>query len=92
MRCPSPLAFLDSHAADSAEGNRMTDGNLHDSVAGDTPEKTHGKLHDLGASLVEYALLVALIAVVCIGAITMFGTGGQNSLDHSTNSIVTATN
>ena len=29
-----------------------------------------------GASLVEYALLVALIAVVCIAAITLFG---QNS-------------
>jgi pilus assembly protein Flp/PilA len=27
-----------------------------------------------GASLVEYALLVALIAVVCIGAITILGT------------------
>ncbi|MEI2639448.1 MAG: Flp family type IVb pilin [Microthrixaceae bacterium] len=26
-----------------------------------------------GASLVEYALLVALIAVVCIGAVTMLG-------------------
>lgn len=28
---------------------------------------------DLGASLVEYALLLALIAVVCIGAISFFG-------------------
>ena len=27
-----------------------------------------------GASLVEYALLVALIAVVCIAAVTMLGT------------------
>ena len=26
-----------------------------------------------GASLVEYALLVALIAVVCIGAVTVLG-------------------
>ncbi len=26
-----------------------------------------------GASLVEYALLVALIAVVCVGAVTMLG-------------------
>jgi pilus assembly protein Flp/PilA len=26
-----------------------------------------------GASLVEYALLVALIALVCIGAVTMLG-------------------
>ncbi len=28
-----------------------------------------------GASLVEYALLVALIAVFCIGAIELLGTG-----------------
>ncbi len=28
---------------------------------------------DRGASLVEYALLVALIAVVCLGAVTLLG-------------------
>ena len=28
---------------------------------------------EVGASLVEYALLVALIAVVCIAAVTMIG-------------------
>ena len=28
---------------------------------------------EIGASLVEYALLVALIAVVCIAAVTMIG-------------------
>ena len=28
-----------------------------------------------GASLVEYALLVALIAVVCIGAVTVLASG-----------------
>jgi len=31
-----------------------------------------------GASLVEYALLVALIAVVCIGAITLLGGNVQS--------------
>jgi pilus assembly protein Flp/PilA len=31
-----------------------------------------------GASLVEYALLVALIAVVCIGAITLLGEGARD--------------
>ena len=31
-------------------------------------------LADRGASLVEYALLIALIAVVCIGAVTFIGT------------------
>jgi len=35
------------------------------------------RAHDRGASLVEYALLVALIAVVCIGAVTFLG-GGTN--------------
>ena len=28
---------------------------------------------DRGASLVEYSLLLAMIAVVCIGAVTFFG-------------------
>ncbi len=31
------------------------------------------RMGERGASLVEYALLVALIAVVCIGAITVLG-------------------
>jgi pilus assembly protein Flp/PilA len=31
------------------------------------------RLNEKGASLVEYALLVALIAVVCIAAITLLG-------------------
>ena len=30
-----------------------------------------------GASLVEYALLVALIAVVCIGAVTVLGSNAS---------------
>jgi pilus assembly protein Flp/PilA len=34
---------------------------------------TRFKNDERGASLVEYALLVALIAVVCIGAISMLG-------------------
>ncbi len=33
-----------------------------------------------GASLVEYALLLALIAVICIGAITLIGSGANKSL------------
>ena len=31
-----------------------------------------------GASLVEYALLVALIAVICIGAIALLGGNAKN--------------
>lgn len=34
-----------------------------------------------GAGLVEYALLVALIAVVCIGAVTFLGTSESGKLD-----------
>lgn len=32
---------------------------------------------DRGASLVEYALLVALIAVVCIGAVSFLGSSAS---------------
>jgi pilus assembly protein Flp/PilA len=34
-----------------------------------------------GASLVEYALLVALIAVVCIAAVTLLGKNASSKLD-----------
>lgn len=35
--------------------------------------QAHVSVTDRGASLVEYALLVALIAVVCIVAVTLLG-------------------
>ena len=35
-----------------------------------------------GASLVEYALLVALIAVVCIAAITLLGNNASTKFSH----------
>ena len=35
---------------------------------------------DRGASLVEYALLLALIALVCIGAVTFIGTSASSKL------------
>jgi pilus assembly protein Flp/PilA len=34
-----------------------------------------------GASLVEYALLVALIAVVCIAAVTLLGRNASSKFD-----------
>ncbi|QYG92861.1 Flp family type IVb pilin [Iamia sp. SCSIO 61187] len=40
-----------------------------------------------GASLVEYALLVALIAVVCIVAVTFIGTSGSDKLNKVGSSI-----
>ncbi|MFP3906834.1 MAG: Flp family type IVb pilin [Acidimicrobiales bacterium] len=36
---------------------------------------------DRGASLVEYALLLALIAVVCIGALQLLGTSLDDSIE-----------
>lgn len=36
---------------------------------------------DQGASLVEYALLVALIAVVCIAAITLLGNNASSNFN-----------
>lgn len=33
-----------------------------------------------GASLVEYVLLIALIAVVCVGAVTLLGTNTNAKL------------
>ncbi len=42
---------------------------------------------DRGASLVEYALLVALIAVVCIAAITFLGEAASEKFDSVGNAI-----
>ena len=38
-------------------------------------------LDERGASLVEYALLVALIAVVCIAAVTLLGRNASSKFD-----------
>ncbi len=42
---------------------------------------------DTGASLVEYALLLALIAVVAIGALTFLGTSVSHTLNNVANAI-----
>lgn len=42
---------------------------------------------DRGASLVEYALLVALIAVVCIAAVTLLGNNASKKFSTVANSI-----
>ena len=39
---------------------------------------------DRGASLIEYALLVALIAVVCVAAVTALGTTTSDSYSEIT--------
>lgn len=38
---------------------------------------------EAGASLVEYVFLLTLIAVVCVVAITFFGTATRDNLDSS---------
>lgn len=42
---------------------------------------------DRGASLVEYALLIGLIAVVCAVAVTFFGVETGDSFSRATSSI-----
>jgi pilus assembly protein Flp/PilA len=42
---------------------------------------------DEGASLVEYALLVALIAVVCIAAVTLLGNNASSKFESVGNSL-----
>ena len=42
---------------------------------------------DEGASLVEYALLVALIAVVCIAAITLLGNSASTKFSQVSTSL-----
>ena len=48
--------------------------------------KAHIK-SERGASLVEYALLVALIAVVCIAAVTLMGKNAGNKFNKVGSSI-----
>jgi pilus assembly protein Flp/PilA len=43
-----------------------------------------------GASLVEYILLVALIAVVCIAAVTLLGKSAADRFDKTATSINSA--
>ena len=45
---------------------------------------------DRGASLVEYALLMAFIVVVCVGAVTLLGSTNNASATRSATSIAAA--
>lgn len=49
-------------------------------VALDTWLRARAGDHERGASLVEYALLVALIAVVCVLAVQMLGSTTSTSI------------
>jgi Flp pilus assembly pilin Flp len=55
-----------------------------------TPREPAGRFRgDAGAGLVEYALLLALIVVACIGAVSFLGGNLSNNLS-SSNSKITA--
>ena len=45
---------------------------------------------DRGATLVEYALLFALIVMVCIGAVTLLGSATSDNVTHSADSVAAA--
>ncbi|MGZ8375778.1 MAG: Flp family type IVb pilin [Gemmatirosa sp.] len=52
------------------------------------PTVARRSIHDdEGATMVEYALLVALIAVVVIGAISLLGTAASTKLNTAAQSI-----
>jgi Flp pilus assembly pilin Flp len=58
-----------------------------DGVLGRNERRCNG---DGGASLVEYALLVALIALVCVAALNYFQRETTNSLSRSSSAIAAA--
>ncbi len=41
-----------------------------------------------GATMVEYALMVALIAAVCVGAVTLLGGNANTSFTNTANDII----
>ena len=54
-------------------------------------ERRGDRTDDQGAALVEYAFLVALIAIVCLLALIFLGGEASSSFDDSGNSISNAT-
>jgi Flp pilus assembly pilin Flp len=47
---------------------------------------------DAGANLVEYAFLVALIAIACLVSVNLLGQNNSKSIDNTADSIHSATN
>lgn len=62
-------------------------GEVHDAPVTEQDATTPRTTWDRGASLVEYALLLALIAVVCVGAVSFFGTSTGESYSRSASSM-----
>ena len=55
-----------------------------------SPPRGRRTRRDRAASLVEYCMMVALIAFVCITAISFFGSSNAGSVTSSADSISTA--
>lgn len=51
------------------------------------PPRSPSRRDERGASLVEYALLLALIAFVCFVSLRFFGSSRDNSLSRSASAI-----
>ncbi len=62
---------------------------MHPEPPTPTPEQPNDG-HERGASLVEYALLVALIALVAVVAVQFFGDQTSASFDSSATSLLRA--
>lgn len=68
----------------------LTDEQAGTSDDADVPSRTW---RERGASLVEYSLVLALIALVCLAGISMLGgetNEGPRGIDRSASSIITA--
>jgi len=53
--------------------------------------ETHQRLSgDEGANLVEYAMLMALIVVVCLSAIQMFGRNASTKMSCTSSAVINA--
>jgi len=61
---------------------------MHEASRPEAPREPAGRCRgDSGAGLVEYALLLALIVVVCIGAVTYLGGNLDSNLSKNTSSL-----
>jgi pilus assembly protein Flp/PilA len=56
-------------------------------VCQESPMDVEVRNNERGASIVEYAMLLALIAIVCVVAVTALGTGLNDSYGSSTSSM-----
>jgi len=53
------------------------------------PEQGQGRFEgDAGSNLVEYSMLIALIVVVCLSAVTFFGSAATSKMDCASSAVV----